>query len=205
MQKWCEIGFNLLALCQVDKYCRIVCIEFMTVDNSILLLIYVPHLLWHGTIVYNGHLRRPVTLTPVVERLSVELSLHVLMTQVCHGRDLHTRLTLTVSVSDFIKILSDLIGYQKLFVAWQPRDTQLNPDPPEIVCQLHKKRPTGCKGHLNSRNCTLTDCPKSIWIINFAILFDNFNEQIGHTLAQEPLLRGPEFYKFHWLFLAYHF
>ena len=34
----------------------------------------VPHLL-HGASVYNGHLRRPVGLTPVVERLALELSL----------------------------------------------------------------------------------------------------------------------------------
>ena len=39
---------------------------------------YVPHLLWHGTSFYNGHLRGPVTLTPVAELLAVELSLPVL-------------------------------------------------------------------------------------------------------------------------------
>ena len=36
---------------------------------------YVPHQLWHRVSLYNGHLRRPVTLTPVAERLTVELSL----------------------------------------------------------------------------------------------------------------------------------
>ena len=35
----------------------------------------VPNLLWHGASVYNGHLRVPVTLTPIAERLPVELSL----------------------------------------------------------------------------------------------------------------------------------
>ena len=35
----------------------------------------VPHLLWHGPTLY--HLRGPVTLTPVAQRLSVELSLPV--------------------------------------------------------------------------------------------------------------------------------
>ena len=35
----------------------------------------VPHLLWHRTSIYNGHLRGPVTLTPIAERLAVELSL----------------------------------------------------------------------------------------------------------------------------------
>ena len=34
----------------------------------------MPHLLRHGPIVYNGHLRGPMTLTPVAERLAVELS-----------------------------------------------------------------------------------------------------------------------------------
>ena len=35
----------------------------------------VPHLLWHGASVYNGHLEGPVTFTLVAERLAVELSL----------------------------------------------------------------------------------------------------------------------------------
>ena len=30
---------------------------------------------WHGVSVYNGHFRGPVTLTPIAERLAVELSL----------------------------------------------------------------------------------------------------------------------------------
>ena len=46
----------------------------------------VPHLLWHKTSVYNGHLRGPVTLTPVAERLAVESSLPVLTTEVCRDR-----------------------------------------------------------------------------------------------------------------------
>ena len=46
----------------------------------------VPHLLWHGISVYNGHLRRAVTLTPVVECLAVELSLPVFTTYVCPDR-----------------------------------------------------------------------------------------------------------------------
>ena len=33
---------------------------------------YVPHLPWHGPTLYNGHLRGPVTLTPVTERLAVQ-------------------------------------------------------------------------------------------------------------------------------------
>ena len=35
----------------------------------------VPHLLWHGASVYNGHLQVLVTLTPIDERLAVEQSL----------------------------------------------------------------------------------------------------------------------------------
>ena len=34
------------------------------------------HLLWHGASVYNDHLRRPVTLEPIAERLAVELSIY---------------------------------------------------------------------------------------------------------------------------------
>ena len=37
----------------------------------------MPHLLWHGSSVYNGHLQRPVILTSVAERLAVELSLTI--------------------------------------------------------------------------------------------------------------------------------
>ena len=37
-------------------------------------------LLWHGSSVYNGHLREPVTLTPVANCLAVELSVPVLKT-----------------------------------------------------------------------------------------------------------------------------
>ena len=40
----------------------------------------VPHLLWHGASVYNGHLRGPMILTPIAERLAVELSLPVFTT-----------------------------------------------------------------------------------------------------------------------------
>ena len=39
----------------------------------------VPHLLWHGVSVYNGHLQGPVTLTPIVERLVVEMSLYLFL------------------------------------------------------------------------------------------------------------------------------
>ena len=40
----------------------------------------VSHQLRHGPTVYNGHLRGPVTLTPVAEPLAVELSLAVFTT-----------------------------------------------------------------------------------------------------------------------------
>ena len=46
----------------------------------------MPHPLRHGPTVYNGHLRGPVTLTPVAERLAVELSLPVFTTKVCCDR-----------------------------------------------------------------------------------------------------------------------
>ena len=40
----------------------------------------VPHLLWHGASVYNGHLQGLVSLTSNAQRLAVELSLPVFMT-----------------------------------------------------------------------------------------------------------------------------
>ena len=51
----------------------------------------VPHLLWHRASVYNGHLQRPRTLTPIAERLAVELSLPVFTTKVCRNRDSNTQ------------------------------------------------------------------------------------------------------------------
>ena len=50
----------------------------------------VPHLLWHGSSVYVGHLWGPVTLTSDVERLAVELSITVLMIYVCRTRGSNT-------------------------------------------------------------------------------------------------------------------
>ena len=47
----------------------------------------VPHLLWHGPTLYNGHLRGIFTHTPFAERLAVELSLPVLTTYVCPDRE----------------------------------------------------------------------------------------------------------------------
>ena len=47
----------------------------------------MPHLLLHGTCIYNGHLQGPMTVTPIADRLAVELSLPVLTTLVCRGWD----------------------------------------------------------------------------------------------------------------------
>ena len=40
----------------------------------------VPHLLWHVTSVYNGHIRWPVTLILIAEHLAVGLSLYLFYT-----------------------------------------------------------------------------------------------------------------------------
>ena len=50
----------------------------------------VPHLLWHGASVYDGHLRGPVTLTPIAERFALELSLPVLRLW-CFAAGIRTR------------------------------------------------------------------------------------------------------------------
>ena len=47
----------------------------------------VPHLLWRGASVYNGHLLGPVTLTPI----AVELLLPLFSTKVCRGWDSNTQ------------------------------------------------------------------------------------------------------------------
>ena len=43
----------------------------------------MPHLLWHGASIYNGHHRGPVTLKPIAERWAGELSLPIFTTYVC--------------------------------------------------------------------------------------------------------------------------
>ena len=55
-----------------------ICSALMVIEH--LRFFSVPHLLWHGASVYNGHLRGPVTLTPTAELLAVELTLPVLTT-----------------------------------------------------------------------------------------------------------------------------
>ena len=51
----------------------------------------VPQLLWHETSVYNGHLRGPITLTPIAERLAVGLSLPVFTTVVFRSWNSNTQ------------------------------------------------------------------------------------------------------------------
>ena len=51
----------------------------------------VPYLLSHGASVYNGHLQGPVALTPIAERLAVEMSQPVFMTKVFRGLDSKTQ------------------------------------------------------------------------------------------------------------------
>ena len=52
------------------------CSAALNYDHWAVKVFSVPHLLWHGA---------PVTLTPIVERLAVELSLPVFTTWVCRG------------------------------------------------------------------------------------------------------------------------
>ena len=58
------------------------CLELMAVEQR--WFFSVLRLILHGASVYNGHLRGHVTLTPVAESLSVELSLPVLKLKTIH-------------------------------------------------------------------------------------------------------------------------
>ena len=51
----------------------------------------VPHQLWHGASVYNGHLRGLLTLTLIAEQFSMDLSLPVFMTIFRRGWDSNTQ------------------------------------------------------------------------------------------------------------------
>ena len=52
-----------------------------THGNWVARVLSVPHPLWQGASVYSGHLRGPVTLSPIAERLAGELSLPVSTTR----------------------------------------------------------------------------------------------------------------------------
>ena len=53
--------------------------------------LFCVQLLWYGISIYNGHLWGLVTLTPIVERLAIELSLPVFTTSVRRGWDSNTQ------------------------------------------------------------------------------------------------------------------
>ena len=81
-----------------------------------------------GSLTCHGHLRGPVTLTPVAERLAVELSLPVFTTQVCRDRgsnsDLpHARRTLylyaTTAVAEKEKQNIKIWWNPNLYICWQ--------------------------------------------------------------------------------------
>ena len=65
----------------------------------------MPHLLWHGASVHDGHLWGPVTLTIIAERLEAELSLPVFTTKICRGWDSNTQ------PSVFVHVANDLTHY----------------------------------------------------------------------------------------------
>ena len=66
------------------------CSAFMAIEKW-RFSVHVPHLLWHEASVFNGHLRGPVTITPIAERLAVELSLQFFTTKVCRGWESNTK------------------------------------------------------------------------------------------------------------------
>ena len=72
---------------KVTHFC--LCSALMTIEQWG--FFSVPHLLWHGASVYNGHLQGPKTLTPIAERLAVELSRPIFTTKVGRGWDLNTQ------------------------------------------------------------------------------------------------------------------
>ena len=65
-----------------DEWLQILTYTLMTIER----FFNVPRLLCHGQILFNGHLRGPVKLSPVAERFAVWMSLPVLKTKVCPDR-----------------------------------------------------------------------------------------------------------------------
>ena len=65
----------------VEGYFFYLCSALMVIEQ--LGIITFPHLLWHGRTLFNGHLRRAMTLEPVAKCLATDLSLPVLTNLVC--------------------------------------------------------------------------------------------------------------------------
>ena len=88
----------------------------------------VPYLLWHGPTVYNGHLRGPMSLKPVAERLAVKLSLPVCTTQVCRDRgsnpDLpHARRTLYLYATAAVQMVRESSGHRTMTMDVRPANS----------------------------------------------------------------------------------
>ena len=81
----------------------------------------VPHLLWHGPTLYDGHILRPLTLTAFAEIVAVGLSLPELKTWACPDRGsnfdlLHYQPTFKY----FMKIFCiTMLDWQNEFKLWQ--------------------------------------------------------------------------------------
>ena len=61
-------------------------------------VLYIPHLLWHGpTDLYNGHIRRPMTLTPVAEAVMTTCFYDLVLSRAGSNPDLqHARRMLSL-------------------------------------------------------------------------------------------------------------
>lgn len=76
---WYDIEYQILGfLIIVQKGEE--CSHIVTSGVLVYCEVSVPHQMWHGTSVHNGHIRRPLILTRVAELLPLELSLPVLKT-----------------------------------------------------------------------------------------------------------------------------
>ena len=103
----------------------------------------VPHLPWYGASVYDGHFRGPLILTPVAERLTVELSLPVFTTYVSGGWDLNTlpsaweanaltdcvtaAVILILIWAELIEALSSTVKFQMMGETWISYSTDFFP------------------------------------------------------------------------------
>ena len=78
------------------------------------------HLLCHGTSVDNGHLRGPLTLTPIAEHLAVELSLPFYDLGLSRLRFEHSTLSF-IDLNNYLVIITHhLIILQSVLIQKQP-------------------------------------------------------------------------------------
>ena len=104
----------------------------------------VPHLLWHGPTLFNGHLRGPVTITPIAEHVTIYrnvnkksqayISLEIVTPYTCEWNILEREKTavnqsINQSIHQSLKPgiqYFNLLCHNQMFYGWNVADMAIN-------------------------------------------------------------------------------